>query len=209
MRRGKRLFDLLGAGLGLIVASPLLGVIGALAWRFHGRPVLFVQERPGLAAKPFKMYKFRTMIDAVDASGQPLPDAQRLTRLGSFLRASSLDELPELLNVLKGDMSLVGPRPLLMKYLPHYTEREGRRHDARPGITGLAQISGRNALSWDERLALDVWYVENWSLALDVKILLLTVVRVFDRSGVQVVPSSVMRDLDVERLVKEEPTVEC
>jgi len=149
-----------------------------------GSPVIFGQVRPGLRGKPFRMIKFRTMLDAVDAQGNPLPDDQRLTRLGSFLRSTSLDELPELWNVLKGDMSLVGPRPLLMEYLPLYSPEQARRHDVRPGVTGWAQVNGRNALSWDEKFKLDVWYVDNQSLWLDIKILFMTVKKVLVREGI-------------------------
>lgn len=208
MSKGKRLFDVVVAALVLVTASPLLILISALVWRVHGRPILFVQERPGLYTKPFRMYKFRTMTDERDAFGRLLPDAQRLTRLGGILRVTSLDELPELFNVLKGEMSLVGPRPLLMKYLPHYTERERLRHSVRPGVTGLAQISGRNTLAWNERFRLDVWYVENQSFVLDVKILLLTIIRVCRRSGVQLGPSAAVKaSFDVERLEEKENRV--
>ncbi len=184
MRRGKRAFDLIGASLGLALSSPALAVISALVWRLHGRPVLFVQERPGLGGKTFKMYKFRTMTDERDETGNLLPDAERLTPFGRFLRDSSLDELPELFNVLKGEMSLVGSRPLLVEYLPLYTKEQARRHGVRPGVTGWAQVNGRNALSWKEKFELDVWYVDNWSLELDLKIIWLTVGRVLGRSGI-------------------------
>ena len=180
----KRVFDILVAGLGLTALTPVL-VATALAVRVRlGAPALFRQVRPGLRGRPFVLYKFRTMRDAVDANGEPLPDADRLTRLGWFLRRTSLDELPELWNVLRGDMSLVGPRPLLIEYLPLYTPEQARRHGVRPGITGWAQVNGRNALSWDQRLALDVWYVDNRSLRLDLRILLLTVWQVFARVGI-------------------------
>ncbi len=149
-----------------------------------GAPVLFRQTRPGLRGKPFIMYKFRTMTDERDPQGNLLPDEQRLTRLGRFLRSTSLDELPELINVLKGDMSLVGPRPLLMKYLDRYTPEQFRRHEVKPGITGWAQVNGRNALTWEEKFKLDVWYVDNWNLWLDFKILLMTLVKVFRREGI-------------------------
>jgi len=149
-----------------------------------GSPVIFRQERPGLHGRPFRMIKFRTMRNATDAAGNPLPDAQRMTRVGTFLRSSSIDELPELWNVLRGEMSLVGPRPLLMEYLPLYSPEQARRHDVKPGITGWAQINGRNALSWDEKFALDVWYVDNRSFLLDLKILALTVKKVVVREGI-------------------------
>lgn len=180
----KRCLDIVAAGLGLIVLSPLLIVLAILIWKRMGRPVLFKQMRPGLHGQPFFMYKLRTMTDERDGNGVLLSDEVRLTRLGKFLRSSSLDELPELLNVLKGDMSLVGSRPLLMCYLDRYTPEQARRHEVKPGITGWAQVNGRNALSWEEKFALDVWYVDNCSLWLDVKILVLTVVKVFKREGI-------------------------
>ncbi len=184
MRRGKRLFDVLGAGLVLVVSSPLLAVIAALVWRFHGRPILFAQERPGLDAKIFKVYKFRTMTDERDEHGRLLPDDRRLTRFGRFLRGSSLDELPELFNVIKGEMSLVGPRPLLAEYLPLYSLEQARRHGVKPGVTGWAQVNGRNAISWEEKFEMDVWYVDNWSLWLDFKVFWLSVWRALRREGV-------------------------
>lgn len=168
----------------LAVLAPAIVVIAALVRSKLGSPILFTQERPGLDGKPFKMMKFRTMTDERDENGGLLPDDVRLTKFGAFLRSTSLDELPELINVLKGDMSLVGPRPLLMEYLPLYSERQYRRHEVRPGITGWAQINGRNALSWDEKFELDVWYVENRSLWLDIKILFLTILKVVKRDGI-------------------------
>lgn len=198
-RAVKRLLDIVGASLLLVMLSPAMLVIALLVWLKLGPPVLFRQVRPGLRGKPFVLCKFRTMTDERDVNGNLLPDERRLTPLGRFLRSTSLDELPELLNVLKGEMSLVGPRPLLMKYLPYFTNRERKRLETRPGITGLAQISGRNDLTWDERLELDVQYVENSSLALDTKILLLTLIRVLRRDGVQELPRSTMLDLDEER----------
>ena len=180
----KRLFDLSGSLLGLLLLSPMILALAILIRSRLGAPVLFRQVRPGLHGRPFEMIKFRTMRDAVDRHGQPLPDEARMTRLGSFLRAASLDELPELWNVLKGDMSLVGPRPLLMEYLPLYSAGQRRRHEVRPGITGWAQVNGRNAISWDEKFALDVWYVDNRSFWLDLKILLLTIRKVFVREGI-------------------------
>ncbi len=159
-------------------------VVAWLVKRKLGSPVLFSQVRPGLNAKPFKMMKFRTMLDAVDQHGNPLPDAQRMTPFGSFLRSSSLDELPGLINVLKGDMSLVGPRPLLMEYLPLYSAEQYRRHCVRPGVTGWAQVNGRNSVSWDEKFKLDVWYVDNKSLWLDLKIIILTIRKVVVREGI-------------------------
>jgi lipopolysaccharide/colanic/teichoic acid biosynthesis glycosyltransferase len=180
----KRVFDLVVAAAAVVLLAPLmLGI--ALAVRLClGRPVLFVQERPGHGGAPFRMVKFRTMRDALDAQGRPLPDGERLTRLGSFLRSTSLDELPELWNVLRGDMSLVGPRPLLMEYLPRYSAEQARRHEVKPGITGWAQVNGRNALSWDEKFALDVWYVDHACLRLDLKIIALTFWKIIRRDGI-------------------------
>jgi lipopolysaccharide/colanic/teichoic acid biosynthesis glycosyltransferase len=173
-----------GSGVGLILLAPVfLGVAAAVRLSL-GSPVLFRQTRPGLGGKPFEMLKFRTMRDAHDARGNPLPDAERLTPLGRFLRATSLDELPELVNVLRGEMSLVGPRPLLMEYLPLYTPEQARRHEVRPGITGWAQVNGRNALSWEEKFRLDVWYVDHRSFWLDLRILARTVAKVFAREGI-------------------------
>jgi lipopolysaccharide/colanic/teichoic acid biosynthesis glycosyltransferase len=176
--------DIIGAICGLLVLGPVILLLAVLVRVKLGSPVLFRQARPGMAGSAFEMAKFRTMTDAKDASGELLPDADRLTGFGQFLRSSSLDELPELWNVLKGDMSLVGPRPLLMEYLPLYSERQARRHEVRPGITGWAQVNGRNALSWDEKFELDVWYVENRTLWLDIKILFLTVWRVLKKDGI-------------------------
>jgi lipopolysaccharide/colanic/teichoic acid biosynthesis glycosyltransferase len=180
----QRIFDIFAACIGLIVFSPVLIIVAILVGRQMGKPVLFRQTRPGLHGVPFRMIKFRTMRDAVDASGVPLPDAARLTRLGRFLRSSSLDELPELWNVLKGEMSLVGPRPLLMEYLPLYSAEQARRHEVRPGVTGWAQVNGRNALSWEDKFALDLWYVENRSLWLDLKIVWMTIRKVIKRDGI-------------------------
>ena len=180
----KRIFDITTAFAALVLLSPVIAVVAWQINRQMGSPVLFRQARPGLNGKPFEMIKFRSMKDALDADGNPLPDSERLTVFGQFLRSSSLDELPELWNVLKGDMSLVGPRPLLMEYLPLYSAEQCRRHDARPGITGWAQINGRNALSWEEKFKLDVWYVDNQSFWLDIKILFLTVKKVLVRDGI-------------------------
>jgi lipopolysaccharide/colanic/teichoic acid biosynthesis glycosyltransferase len=180
----KRALDIVVAAVVLVVTTPLLVAIAALVRTTLGAPILFRQTRPGLRGRPFVLYKFRTMRSVMDANGEPLADAMRLTSVGSFLRATSLDELPELWNVLKGDMSLVGPRPLLMEYIPLYSAAQSRRHDVRPGITGWAQVNGRNAQSWDERLALDIWYVDNHSLALDLRILLRTIAVVLTRHGV-------------------------
>ncbi|MBU4427520.1 MAG: sugar transferase [Desulfobacterales bacterium] len=181
---GKRIFDLVLTIPGLLVISPALIMIALLVRSRLGRPVFFKQTRPGLHGKPFAIYKFRTMTDARDADGKLLPDAERLTRLGRFLRAASLDELPELFNILKGDMSIVGPRPLLMQYLARYTPEQARRHEAKPGLTGWAQVNGRNALSWEDKFALDVWYVDNWSLKLDLKIIGMTILSVLRREEI-------------------------
>jgi lipopolysaccharide/colanic/teichoic acid biosynthesis glycosyltransferase len=180
----KRLFDVTAASAGLLVLSPVIAVIALVIRRSIGSPVLFRQVRPGLHGRPFTMVKFRTMRDATDEKGNPLPDDQRMTRVGSILRSTSLDELPELWNVVKGEMSLVGPRPLLMQYLDRYTPEQMRRHEARPGVTGWAQINGRNAIGWDARLAMDVWYVDNRTFLLDIKIIALTLLKVFKRDGV-------------------------
>lgn len=180
----KRSFDIVCSFFGLLLLSPLILILAWMIRRKLGGPVLFRQLRPGKNGAPFQMIKFRTMREATDGSGRPLPDSERMTPFGSFLRASSLDELPELWNVLKGEMSLVGPRPLLMQYLPLYTAAQNRRHEVRPGVTGWAQVNGRNSLSWDEKFKLDVWYVENRSLWLDVKILFLTVRKVLIKEGI-------------------------
>jgi lipopolysaccharide/colanic/teichoic acid biosynthesis glycosyltransferase len=180
----KRFFDIVASVAGLIVLSPVIAIVAYLIRKRLGSPILFRQVRPGLGGKPFEMVKFRTMRDALDANGNPLPDSERMTDFGRFLRSSSLDELPELWNVIKGDMSLVGPRPLLMEYLPLYDEVQVRRHDARPGVTGWAQINGRNALSWEEKFKLDVWYVDNQSMWLDLKIIVLTIKKVLIRDGI-------------------------
>lgn len=180
----KRISDIFVSALVLLLLSPVIAVIACiLYWKF-GSPIFFRQKRPGLKAKPFEMIKFRTMNDAIDANGEPLSDEKRLTPLGNFLRSTSLDELPELWNVLKGDMSLVGPRPLLMQYLPLYTEEQLRRHDMRPGVTGWAQVNGRNNLSWEEKFKLDVWYIDNQNFWLDMKILFLTLKKVLQREGI-------------------------
>ena len=180
----KRVLDLVGASVGLLLLSPLMAFIALLIRFMMGPPILFRQVRPGLHGKPFVMYKFRTMLDLRDEQGNLLPDEQRLTPLGRFLRSTSLDELPELFNVLKGDMSLVGPRPLLMEYLDRYTPEQFRRHEVKPGITGWAQVNGRNALTWEEKFELDVWYVDHWNLWLDLKILALTLWKVIKREGI-------------------------
>jgi lipopolysaccharide/colanic/teichoic acid biosynthesis glycosyltransferase len=180
----KRLFDIVIATLVLVIFAPVLAAVALLVRYRMGSPVLFQQMRPGLGGKPFGMFKFRTMTNQRDGEGNLLPDADRLSPLGRFLRAASLDELPGLWNVLKGDMSLVGPRPLLMDYLPLYSPEQARRHEVRPGITGWAQVNGRNALSWEQKFRHDVWYVDNHSLWLDLKILMMTVRKVVIRDGI-------------------------
>src|SRR5690625_1992529 len=180
----KRLFDIAASAAALIILSPVLLVVMLLVRIKLGSPIFFTQVRPGLHGKPFKMVKFRTMTDERDANGELLPNEQRMTRFGNLLRSTSLDELPELWNVLKGDMSLVGPRPLLMEYLPLYNKEQARRHNVRPGITGWAQVNGRNAISWEERFKLDVWYVDNQSFLLDLKIICLTILKVVKSEGV-------------------------
>lgn len=198
-RHGKRLFDIAASAVALLVLTPLLLLLAVLVRCFLGSPVLFRQERSGFGKKVFTILKFRTMTDAQDASGQPLPDTQRLTRFGRFLRSCSLDELPELLNILNGDMSLVGPRPLLPRYDAYYSEREGRRFELLPGLTGWAQINGRNDLAWDDRLECDAWYVEHCTFALDIKIMLRTVGKVLRRDNVQADPGATFGALDEVR----------
>lgn len=180
----KRLFDLALTLPALLLLAPVIALVALVVRVRLGSPVLFRQERPGIHGRPFIMVKFRTMLDEVDGQGRPLPDGERLTQFGRFLRASSLDELPGLWNVVRGDMSLVGPRPLLMEYLPLYSPEQARRHAVRPGITGWAQVNGRNALSWDAKFAHDVWYVDNQSLWLDIRILALTALKVARRDGI-------------------------
>ncbi len=180
----KRAFDIISVLIGLILLSPLLLVIAVIVRIKLGSPVIFKQQRPGLHGNAFCMYKFRTMTDARDTDGNLMPDEKRLPAFGKFLRSTSLDELPELFCVLKGDMSLIGPRPLMMKYLPRYTPEQARRHEVKPGITGWAQVNGRNAISWEEKFQLDVWYVDNWNLWIDFKILLKTFTSVFQREGI-------------------------
>lgn len=183
-RFGKRLFDLVMTGLLLILLSPVLLGLGFAVRARLGSPVLFRQRRPGRHGQPFMLRKFRTMTDSRDAEGQLLPDHERLTPFGAFLRSTSLDELPELLNVLSGDMSLVGPRPLLMQYLQRYSPEQARRHEVRPGITGWAQVNGRNALTWEEKFELDVWYVDHFSLTMDLRILFATLATILRREGI-------------------------
>ena len=180
----KRLFDILLTSIAILVLFPIALIVALAVLVNMGRPVLFTQERPGLNGRPFKMYKFRSMLNESDLPEQGSADSVRLTKLGRFLRSFSLDELPEFWNVFRGDMSLVGPRPLLMEYLPLYTPEQARRHEVRPGITGWAQVKGRNLLTWDEKFGLDVWYVDNQSLPLDIKILMLTVIGVIRRDGI-------------------------
>jgi len=180
----KRIFDLLVTILGLVIILPLMLLISLLVWIFLGIPILFRQPRPGYKGRPFITYKFRTMTNRTGLDGRLLPDAERLTPFGRFLRSTSLDDLPQVFNVLRGEMSLVGPRPLLMQYLKRYTPEQMRRHDMLPGITGWAQIHGRNTLDWEEKFRLDVWYVDNWSFGLDLKILFLTPWKVFKREGI-------------------------
>ena len=180
----KRGFDVLASACGLIVLAPLLLATAAAVRMFLGKPVLFRQVRPGFHGKPFELVKFRTMLDARSETGAPLPDDQRLTGFGRFLRASSLDELPQLWNVLRGDMSLVGPRPLLVQYLPLYSAHQARRHEVRPGLTGWTQVKGRNSLSWEEKLDLDVWYVDNRTILLDLQIILMTAMRLVRPRGI-------------------------
>ena len=180
----KRLIDITASSAALVTLSPVLAVTAYKVKKNLGSPILFKQTRPGLYGEPFEMVKFRTMLDAYDEQGNPLPNEQRHTKFGNFLRSTSLDELPELWNVLKGDMSLVGPRPLLTDYLPLYNEEQARRHEVRPGVTGWAQINGRNAISWEEKFKLDTWYVDNQSLLLDLKIIIMTLKKVVVKEGV-------------------------
>jgi len=181
---GKRIFDLVSTILGLILLSPFILLTALCVAIFLGTPILFRQKRPGYKGQPFFIYKFRTMTDATDSSGNLLPDSERLTRLGRFLRSISLDELPELFNILRGEMSLVGPRPLLMEYLERYSPEQMRRHNVYPGLTGWAQVNGRNAITWQDKFRYDVWYVDNWSFWLDIKIILMTLWKVIKREGI-------------------------
>jgi sugar transferase EpsL len=183
-RIGKPVFDRFAAAGLLLLFSPLVAVIALLVASRFGKPIFFRHPRPGLGGRPFELLKFRTMTGARDETGRLLPDAERLTPLGRSLRSLSLDELPELVNVLRGEMSLVGPRPLLMEYLDHYTPEQMRRHEVRPGITGWAQVNGRNAISWEEKFRLDVWYVDHLSFAIDLKILLITAWKILKREGI-------------------------
>ena len=193
----KRIFDVIASFFGLLILTPVIVIVAWQVKRKLGSPVLFKQVRPGKDEKTFEILKFRSMLDTYDADGNPLPDSERLTDFGRFLRRTSLDELPQLWSVLKGDMSIVGPRPLLVQYLPYYTEEEKKRHDVRPGITGLAQVSGRNAITWEEKLALDVKYVNEQSFLLDIKIIALTIKKVIKRSDI--LEASPQGDLDKYR----------
>lgn len=195
----KRILDVILSLGGIVVLSPVYLVLWVLVRRKLGSPVLFAQERPGKDEKIFRLYKFRSMTDERDEKGELLPDEVRLTRFGKMLRATSLDELPELFNILKGDMSLIGPRPLLVRYLPYYTEKERHRHDVRPGLTGLAQVNGRNALGWEERFAYDLQYVENCSFGMDLKVLGMTVGKVLKHSGTLSGADQIVTDFDVYR----------
>lgn len=188
----KRVFDMVVAGAALVALSPLLLMLAALIRWQMGSPVFFRQARPGLHGALFELIKFRTMRDSREADGTPRPDGERITALGQWMRSTSLDELPELFNVLKGEMSLVGPRPLLIEYLPLYSPEQARRHDVRPGITGWAQVNGRNAISWEEKFALDVWYVDHRSFVLDMRILWLTLSKVFEREGISAAGEATM-----------------
>jgi len=180
----KRAVDVVFSIIALVISLPIICLISVLIYLTMGRPIFFKQVRPGLYGKPFVLYKFRTMLDLRDQTGKMLPDERRLTSFGRWLRSTSLDELPVLFNVLKGDMSLVGPRPLLMEYLDRYTPEQARRHEVKPGITGWAQINGRNAISWEKKFDLDVWYVDNWNFLLDFKIIFLTILKVLKHDGI-------------------------
>ena len=197
----KRAFDIAASTSALVVLSPVLAITAYKVKKELGSPVLFRQTRPGLHGKPFEMIKFRTMKDALDKNGNVLPDSERLTEFGKKLRASSLDELPELWNVLKGDMSLVGPRPLLMEYLPLYNAEQAKRHNVRPGVTGYAQVNGRNSLSWEDKFKLDTWYVEHQSLWLDMKILLKTVKKVIIKDGISADGEATMTKFTGSRVI--------
>lgn len=191
-RGAKRVIDVAGSAVALAFFAIPMAIIWAIVRVAMGSPSIFSQERPGVQGRPFRLLKFRTMSGAVDSSGKPLSDRDRVTSAGRFLRETSLDELPELINVLVGDMSLVGPRPLLSAYLDRYTPRQSRRHEVRPGLTGWAQVNGRNALTWEEKFELDVWYVDNWTIGLDLRILCLTLVKVLRREGISARGSETM-----------------
>jgi len=195
----KRIFDLVLTLVGIIFLSPFLLIIAGLVWFYHGRPILFHQRRGGYRGRVFEIYKFRSMTEALDAHGNPLPDTQRLTRFGKFLRSTSLDELPEMINVLRGEMSWVGPRPLFAHYLDRYTPEQARRHEVLPGITGWAQINGRNTLTWEDKFKLDVWYVDHASLWLDIKIIFLTIIKIFQREGINQPGHATAKEFDPEQ----------
>lgn len=199
----KRIIDFLLSLIGIIILSPVLLIVSIMVRTKLGSPILFKQERPGLNGKIFKMYKFRTMTNETDENGELLPDEFRLTKFGKFLRSSSLDELPEMFNILKGDMSIVGPRPLLVKYLPLYSERQSHRHDVRPGLTGYAQVNGRNAISWEEKFELDIFYVNNSSFMVDLMIFFKTIKKVFDREGISSGTSVTMEEFKGSREAEE------
>lgn len=201
----KRIVDLLGAALLLVAATPVMLIVAVLIYYRMGRPVLFRQVRAGYKGRPFTLVKFRTMREARGLDGRPLPDAKRLTPLGRMLRSTSLDELPQILNVLRGDMSLLGPRPLLIEYLDRYTPQQARRHDVKPGLTGWAQINGRNSLSWEEKFELDVWYVDHWGLWVDAWILLCTIWRVLRREGVSHAGAATMPEFTGARRLAGKP----
>ena len=205
----KRCLDFILSLCGIIVLSPVLVILAVLVRVKLGSPILFHQERPGKNEKVFKLYKFRSMTDEKDAQGNLLPDEERLPRFGRILRSTSLDELPELFNILMGDMSLIGPRPLLVRYLPYYTEEERHRHDVRPGLTGLAQVNGRNALGWEDRFRYDLYYVEHLNLLLDIKIIGMTVGKVLKRSGTLSGADQTVADFDVYRREQGKPVVEA
>lgn len=192
----KRIFDIIAAVICIVLLTPVFLLTGIIVAIKLGRPVLFTQVRPGLYAKPFRIFKFRTMTNEMDDEGRLLPNQERMTKLGAFLRASSLDELPELFNVIRGEMSLVGPRPLLMDYLPFFTKEHNKRHEVKPGITGWAQVNGRNSINWDEKLRLDTWYVENRSFVLDLKILYLTIFKVVRKEGINYSDRTLMPRFD-------------
>jgi sugar transferase EpsL len=205
----KRFLDIVLSLALIIVLSPLLLMLYIMVKLKLGSPALFRQERPGLHGKIFKLYKFRSMTDAKDAEGNLLPDSERLTGFGKLLRQTSLDELPELFNILKGDMSFVGPRPLLVRYLDRYSPEQARRHEVKPGLTGWAQVNGRNAISWEEKFKLDVWYVDHWTLGLDLKIFLMTIIKVLKREGISSVGEATMEEfLGTNAVLKKQPDTE-
>jgi lipopolysaccharide/colanic/teichoic acid biosynthesis glycosyltransferase len=195
----KRIFYLVLTLFGIIFLSPFLVIIAGLVWFYHDRPILFRQRRGGYRGRVFEIYKFRSMTEALDAHGNPLPDTQRLTRFGRFLRSTSLDELPEMLNVLRGEMSWVGPRPLFAHYLERYTPEQARRHEVLPGITGWAQVNGRNSLTWEDKFKLDVWYVDHTHIWLDIRIIFMTIIKIFQREGINQPGHATAEEFDPER----------